>query len=352
MVRKRAEGGHGTKAAILLVHGFGQNRYTWHTSQRSFVNYLARAGFDVFNLDLRGRGRSRRFGAAHVTSVDDYIREDVPAAVRTVVRVSGHEKVFLIGHSMGGLVIYGAAGSTASDETAGVVTIGSPYRFGLGSLFLKFAAPALYGARLSGVFDGNPRVPFRLLGSALRKWRRFLDLPYVPVPLRPWLPRSMEPDILDETLAKGFEHSRFGIALDIVRCGREAAMQSRDGLVDYGLAFELSNVPLLVIAGTLDSLAPPASVRPVLERCRSDDKSYREFPAGHLDLVLGHDAPYTVWPLIRTWVEGRAPQTAPSTSKASVPGSGLRAAPRLDAADQTRLLQQARAVADEFVQQA
>ena len=43
-----------------------------------------------------------------------------------------------------------------------------------------------------------------------------------------------------------------------------------------------------------------------MERSRSDDKTYREFPAGHLDLVLGRDAPCTVWPLVRTWIEARA----------------------------------------------
>src|ERR1700712_2381436 len=40
------------RAAVLLIHGFGQNRYTWHTSRRSFANFLAAEGFDVFNLDL------------------------------------------------------------------------------------------------------------------------------------------------------------------------------------------------------------------------------------------------------------------------------------------------------------
>jgi len=44
MVRKRlASNGGGTKAPILLVHGFGQNRYAWHLPARSFANYLARA---------------------------------------------------------------------------------------------------------------------------------------------------------------------------------------------------------------------------------------------------------------------------------------------------------------------
>jgi polyhydroxyalkanoate synthase subunit PhaC len=294
-----------TRAAVLLVHGFGQNRYTWHTSRRSFANFLASEGFDVFNLDLRGRGRSRRFGALHDTILDDYIREDVPAAIRTVQRVSNHSRVYLVGHSMGGIISYAVAGSTARDEVEGVVSFGSPYRFGLGSRFLAFVGPLLYGARLTGIFDRNPPIPIRRLGAHMVKRSWLWDNPLVPIPMRPWTPRSMEPEILAENLSAAFEHTRVAIALGLVGLGSESALKSHDGLNDYGLAFELADKPLLVIAGSRDALAPPASVRPVYDHSRSSDKTYREFPLGHIDLLLGRDAPQLVWPLVKTWLVSR-----------------------------------------------
>jgi polyhydroxyalkanoate synthase subunit PhaC len=310
-----------TRAAVLLVHGFGQNRYTWHTSRRSFANYLAAEGFDVFNLDLRGRGRSRRFGALQDTILDDYIREDVPAAIRTVLRVSAHSQVYLVGHSMGGIISYAVAGSTMRDEVAGVVSFGSPYRFGLGSRFLAFVGPLLYGARLTGIFDRNPPLPIRKLGEHMVKRSWLWDNPRVPIPMRPWTPRSMEPEILAENLSAAFEHTRVAIALGLVGLGSESALKSHDGLNDYGLAFELADKPLLVIAGSRDALAPPASVRPVYDRSRSSDKTFREFPLGHIDLLLGRDAPQLVWPLVKTWLVSRVeraqvaaqPQPAPPT---------------------------------------
>ncbi|MDB4991288.1 MAG: Polyhydroxyalkanoic acid synthase [Myxococcaceae bacterium] len=294
------------RAAILLIHGFGQNRYTWHTSRRSFANFLAAEGFDVFNLDLRGRGRSRRFGALQDTIIDDYIREDVPAAIRTVLRVSGQSQVFLVGHSMGGIIGYAVAGSTMREEVAGVVSFGSPYRFGLGSRFLAFVGPLLYAARLTGIFDRNPPIPIRKLGAHMVKRRWLWDNPLIPIPMRPWTPRSMEPEILAENLSAAFEHTRVAIALGLVGLGSESALKSHDGLNDYGLAFELADKPLLVIAGTRDALAPPASVRPVYDQSRSSDKTYREFPLGHIDMLLGRDAPQTVWPLVKTWLTARA----------------------------------------------
>jgi polyhydroxyalkanoate synthase subunit PhaC len=294
------------RAAVLLVHGFGQNRYTWHTSRRSFSNFLAAEGFDVFNLDLRGRGRSRRFGALHDTIIDDYIREDVPAAIRTVQRISGERQVFLVGHSMGGIISYAVAGSTMRDEVAGVVSFGSPYRFGLGSRFLAIVGPLLYGARLTGIFDGNQPIPIRLLGRHMVKRRWLWDNPLIPIPMRPWTPKSMEPEILAENLSAAFEHTRVAIALGLVGLGSESALKSHDGLNDYGLAFELADKPLLVIAGTHDAVAPPASVRPVYDNSRSSDKTFREFPLGHIDMVLGRAAPQSVWPLVRTWLVARA----------------------------------------------
>lgn len=318
IVRKRLASEATTKAALLLVHGFGQNRYTWHTSRRSFSNFLASQGYDVFNLDLRGRGRSRRFGALHDTGLDDYIRDDLPAAIQSVLRHSGHSQVCLIGHSMGGLISYCVSGSSMRDHVSGVITLGSPYRFGEGSVFLRVAAPLFYAARFTGAFDRNPPIPIRLLGAHMRKRLKFWDSSLVPLPLRPWMPGSMEPEVLQENLATAFEHTRMGIALGIVGMGAEDALKSHDGMIDYGLAFELSDKPLLVVAGTHDGLAAPASVRPAFDRSRSSDKTYREFPMGHIDMILGRDAPSTVWPLVRTWLNARFEQLSKQNRRPSI----------------------------------
>lgn len=303
MVRKRLSSLTETKAAVLLVHGFGQNRYTWHSSKRSFSNYLASHGYDVFNIDLRGRGRSKRFGAIDDTGLDDYIREDVPAAIRAAIRVSGHKQVFLIGHSMGGLISYCVAGSIMREEVAGVISIGSPYRFGAGNIYLRLGAPILYALHFTGLFDNDPPVPFRFLSAEMRKRIWLWDNPYIPLPVRAWKPRGIERDILKENLKASFEHSRFGIAMGIM--ATERALKSHDGLLDYGVAFELNQKPLLVITGSDDQLAPPESGRPVYDRSRSPDKTYREFPMGHIDLVIGRQAPSTVWPVIRHWLDAR-----------------------------------------------
>ena len=111
--------------------------------------------------------------------------------------------------------------------------------------------------------------------------------------------------MLDEYLRRTFDRSTLKVALDILRTGRGGGFKSVDGMTDYSTAFEILDRPLLVVAGTKDGLAPPASVRPAYDRSRSSDKTYRAFPFGHIDLVVGKEATRTVWPLIRNWLARR-----------------------------------------------
>src|SRR5262245_23421130 len=181
MVRKRLAGNDGgTLAPVLLVHGFGQNRYAWHLPARSLANHLARAGFDVFNLDLRGHGRSRHFGARAPRHVDDYITEDLPYAVEEVLAQSGKRPTFIVGHSLGGLVSYAAAPSLAGG-VAGIASIGSPYHFARGSLSLQAIALFFDGLRRVGVPQIGLPLPLYPVGAVMRAFRRIADSPFYPI---------------------------------------------------------------------------------------------------------------------------------------------------------------------------
>lgn len=309
MVRKRLAHGE-LRGTIMLVHGFGQNRYTWHSSRRSFANYLASEGWDVFNVDLRGHGRSRKFGAPMPRLLDEYIREDMPTFVREALALSGHSKLFLVGHSMGGLISYSVAGSSLRQQVAGIVTIGSPYRFGQGSALLLALREIAALVGITGLFDRNPALPVRLIGRHLHKRAGLLDSEFLPMPIRGWVPGGMERDLLVEYLKKSFEHTTLAVALDIFKAGRNDGWKSLDGMVDYGTSFEMLDRPLLVVAGSEDHLAPPESVRPAYAASRSTDKTYRAFPFGHIDLIMGREATGTVWPLVRDWLARYAPRAA------------------------------------------
>ncbi len=304
MVRKRlVSNGGGTKAPVLLVHGFGQNRYAWHLPARSFANHLARAGYDVFNLDLRGHGRSRHFGARAPRSVDEYVSEDLPIAIEEILTHTGQRAPWVVGHSLGGLVSYAAAPKLAG-AVAGIASIGSPYHFTRGSFSLQAISLLFEAMRRAGVPHVGMPLPLYPIGAFMRTIRRVADSPFYPIPLRGWHAGALEPHVLDQHLRLAFDRA----GIQELRNMFEWAAQKRFGgpTQDYVERFESMDLPLLVVAGMNDDLAPPASVRPAFERSRSKDKTYKTVPLGHIDLLVGRDAPLATWPLVVNWIAKRS----------------------------------------------
>jgi poly[(R)-3-hydroxyalkanoate] polymerase subunit PhaC len=300
MVRKRAAGTDGTRAPVLLVHGFGQNRYAWHLPSRSFANHLAFNGFDVFNLELRGHGRSRHLGSRACKGVDDYVHEDLPRAVEEVQLLSAGRPVWLLGHSLGGLVAYAAAPSL-SGAVAGIASIGSPYHFTRGSPTLgalSFLFRALHAAPLP-----NAALPMAPVSLTLRAFRRFAESPFYPLPVRGWHAGACEPHILEEHLRLALDRAMLGEMLDMFDWAAQRRFGGRE--LDYGERFEKMNLPLMIIAGENDDLAPPESVRPAFTFSSASDKTYRPLPLGHIDLLVGRDAPWMTWKLVTDWLGQR-----------------------------------------------
>lgn len=304
MVRKRSAENDGTRAPVLLIHGYGQNRYAWHLPGRSFSNYLAAAGFDVFNLDLRGHGRSRHLGSHLPAHVTEFVREDVPAAIEEIQRVSGARPVYIVGHSLGGLIAYGAAPRLGS-AVAGVTTLGSPYQFTRGSPTLAILGWLMLNLDRKLPL-GHGSLELKGLGEAMRALRGFIESPIFPLPIRGFVPRSMEPQILSQHMSLAMDRGSITVLRNMF-LSAATWRQSGERLGGLGDAesFESCDVPLLVIAGTKDDLAPPSSVEPAFARSRSSDKTYRTFPRGHIDLIMGIEATQTIWPLIESWMATR-----------------------------------------------
>lgn len=326
MVRKRLAGADGnaesappTKAAVLLIHGYGQNRYVWHLPSRSFSNHLAVEGFDVFNLDLRGHGRSRHLGARPPRELSEYVRDDVPAAVAEIRRTSGHDKVFLVGHSLGGLISYAAA-PTLSEQVAGLVTLGSPYHFTRGSRFLSTLGSVMLA--LDRRVPLGDALPFKDAGELMRLARVFIESPLFPLPIRGYAPGAIEPKVLGQHMSLAMDRGSVAVMRNLfLRAAQARASGHRLGvLYGFAAAFEALELPLLVIAGSKDGLAPPEAVRPAYERSNSPDKTYRVYPNGHIDILVGRAAPQTIWPLVSEWIGRRSPATSGGSANASTNG--------------------------------
>jgi alpha-beta hydrolase superfamily lysophospholipase len=113
------------KAVFLLVHGLGA-----HTARWDFLaSYFAARGFPSYALELRGFGRTPERPRGHVDSFDLYDR-DILELRRLIGMEYPGRQVFLLGESLGGLIVFNLAARNP-DEFAGQVLIAPVFKNGL-----------------------------------------------------------------------------------------------------------------------------------------------------------------------------------------------------------------------------
>jgi alpha-beta hydrolase superfamily lysophospholipase len=128
------------RGVILLVHGYAEHcgRYRWLAQQ------LNQRSWSVAAFDYRGHGQSggRR---AHIDRFEDYLA-DLRTFLREVDGLGTGRPRFLLGHSLGGLIVARLA-ELEGDAFAGLV-LSSPF---LGMAIKVPAAKAAMGKLVSGL---------------------------------------------------------------------------------------------------------------------------------------------------------------------------------------------------------
>lgn len=297
------------RGPVLLCHGLLANRANHDIDdRRSLARYLAGLGFDAWILELRGAGLSRdsngRRGLGLIT-FDDYVERDLPAAIQTVLRETGWERLQWVGHSMGGMLLYAYLSCHDDRSIAAAVTVASPIDF---TILARTARRLL---RLRPLL----RLRWVPLGHILRGFLPLLRLSRRAMLDMGLVPSNLSNDEIAELLVNVIEG--FGPAGVLEQFGHwveEGVYVSRDGRRPYGTLQNL-RCPLLVIQPSLDFIAPPDSVRPAVEVAPAADKTYRLFGKasgddrdyGHGDILLSDAARENVFPLIGDWLVKHAP---------------------------------------------
>lgn len=298
---------------LLLVHGLAANRLTFDLNEHYSLARAARQrGFDVYILELRGAGVTQAPEGADRSQYEwsfyDYAERDLPTAIATVLERSRAPALHGLGHSMGGMLFY-SAGVRARAELRSITAIGAPImsQLQLGARersLLQVAASLTPAATLTPT--AQRRVPLRrLLGAALR---------YMPMSARLadgilLNSANCEPAVVARMAREGIEDLPLRLLRDIIQ------HMGRPPIPGGPFAFEAQlagiEVPVLVIAGAADRLAPPAAVAAAAAQLRGAAVRYHAMGLaqglsaeyGHVDLLLGRRAPEEIYPRILDFLQ-------------------------------------------------
>jgi len=94
---------------LFLIHGSIENGKIFYSSSgKGLAPYLAREGFDVFVVDLRGRGSSTpKIDKNAMHGLTNTMEEDIPAVVKKIKEIKGDVPQHWISHSWGGVSLLG-----------------------------------------------------------------------------------------------------------------------------------------------------------------------------------------------------------------------------------------------------
>lgn len=270
--------------------------------ERSLVKFLLDRGFDVFLVDF---GEPDQADA--LVSLDDYVLDWIPTAVRQVRAASGRRELSLLGYCMGGLFALMYLGVTADPHVRNVVTVGAPLDASKMGLFAWAARVAggqveFLSRRIGNVPGGLSSAVFRLLSPA-RHVTRYADLF-----MNLWNREYMNGfDAMNQWVRQFIDYPQIAFqqfVRDFMQHNRLVRGKMRFGGRTANLRRVRAN--LLVLAGKTDQIAPAAAVRAQLDAVSSTDLTYRVAPGGHMGVLAGQSAPRHAWLPIAEWLAARS----------------------------------------------
>lgn len=142
------------RPVLVLVHGYGCNRGAWWWLRRR----LESAGFNVATLNLE---------PVHA-ALDDYVPQ-LADRIEAACREAGRQRVTLVGHSMGGLVVRAYLAAHGEARTDRALTLASPHagsvlaRFGIGANARQMETDSAW---LKTLWLSRPSIPLVAVRTA------------------------------------------------------------------------------------------------------------------------------------------------------------------------------------------
>lgn len=296
---------------VILCHGISSNHHFWDlTPETSLSVALWEAGFDVWNLDLRGHGEAERDPGGNRQKpgwrLDDYGVSDLPSAIRFVQQQTGAAEVEFVGHSLGGMVLAITLATWPDAPIAAAAVVGSP---------LDFHDPDRLMALLFAVGQrvGLRSVPTPAAAQVLGgPFGRMLPLQSEAV--------LYNPDNFDRAgeramLAAVVSPLTSGEIRQFSTFGADGEFRSADGAIRYRDRLAEHRLPMLFVAGRADHVVTPDRVAAYADAVGSPDETFWVLSEengysgdyGHLDFGCAPAASREFFPPLIAWLAARAP---------------------------------------------
>lgn len=237
--------GRSPRATLVNLHGLGDHSGFYPSIARHFPG----RGIAVYAYDMRGNGRSPG-QRAYLRDWDEY-RGDLHAFLALVREREGKLPTFVLGHSLGGLVVLDYA-LRHGDELEGAIAAAPP----LGQVGVPPMLMAL-GRIMSRVW---PRLSLEV-GMDLSGLAR-------------------DPTVVQTVLDDPLFHRRGTARLSTEVTTAISRVQA--GAASF-------SVPLLLLHGSADRMVPPDGTREFFSKVRYPDREFREYPDAYHGLFADLD---------------------------------------------------------------
>ncbi len=173
-----------SQAIVIGIHGHGDHS----GGLRNIIKHLVSSGYAWYGFDLRGHGRSPGI-RGHIEHWSDF-RGDLQAFVSWVKHIEGEKPVFLLGHSLGGLISIEYA-LRNPEGLSGIISISPALGYSRLSPFKSILFRALSYLKLNLTLKSQPDYakltrdtevveilaadPLRHEQMTLKLWREFLN---------------------------------------------------------------------------------------------------------------------------------------------------------------------------------
>ena len=269
---------------------------------QSFVEFLARAGYDVYMLEWN----PPRADESHLR-LETYVLDFIPDCIAKVAADSGEPDVTLVGYCMGGVLSCLYAALHAGGPVKNLVTFTTPVNFAGMGLFAAWADRRWFD--VDRLVDALGNVPPEILYQSFNMLRpasqlagniRLLDNLWNDEFVRSY--RMLDKWSADMLPLAG-EYFRDTIKLLM---WDNALIDGR--LVLGGRRVDLAaiTVPVLHVVALHDHIVPTEASKPLIELVASADKQEVVLKGGHVSLVAGANAQKRLWPRLDQWLQGRS----------------------------------------------